>query len=70
MVSPITQEERDRSTRRLKAGSILLVALSAGLITLRTDAGLVGFGVAAAFGLVVGVVLVWFVAPNGLAEFR
>lgn len=70
MVGPISDAERNESRRRVKAASVLLVALSAGLITLQTDAGLVLFGVAASIGAVVGTFLVWLVFPSGLDEFR
>lgn len=64
MVDGITDEERERFAVKLKAGFVLLVGLSAGLITLQADAGLEVFLVATATGSAVGVVLVWLVFPD------
>lgn len=64
MVDPVSSEERSRFARRLKIGFVLLVGLSAGLITLQGDVGLVGFAVATVGGSVVGALLVWLAFPN------
>ncbi|WP_340099173.1 hypothetical protein [Salinibaculum salinum] len=64
MVGPISDEERDAFAWKLKAGFILLVGLSAGLITLQADAGLVWFLVATVAGGIVGVILVWIAFPE------
>ena len=64
MVDGISDEERERFAVKLKAGFVLMVGLSAGLITLQSDVGVEGFLVTTAVGLVAGVVLVWFVFPD------
>jgi ammonia channel protein AmtB len=63
MVDGITDEERERFAVKLKAGFVLLVGLSAGLITLQVEAGPTAVLGAVAGGVVVGVVLVWLVFP-------
>jgi hypothetical protein len=64
MVSGVTDEERGRFARRLKVGFVLLVGLSAGLITLQTDASLQIFLLATGIGLTVGTLLVWIAFPD------
>jgi hypothetical protein len=64
MVGGITDEERERFAVKLKAGFVLLIGLSAGVITLQADAGVEAFLAATAAGLVVGGILVWFVFPD------
>ena len=64
MVGPISDEERDAFAWKLKAGFILLVALSAGLITIQADAGPIWFLVSTVAGGFVGVVLVWIAFPE------
>jgi hypothetical protein len=64
MVGPISDEERSAFAWKLKLGFVLLVAASAGLITLQADAGLVGFLAASAAGGLVGVLLVWIAFPD------
>lgn len=64
MVGPISDEERDSFAWKFKAGFVLLVALSCGLITLQADVGLVGFLGAGVAGGLVGVVLVWMAFPE------
>ncbi|AQL41490.1 hypothetical protein BV210_01615 [Halorientalis sp. IM1011] len=64
MVGPVSNDERESFTRRLQVGFVVLVGLSAGLITLQGDptpAVVVG---AVVGGLVVGVVLVRFAVPD------
>ncbi len=64
MVSGISDEERERFAAKIKAGFVLLVGLSAGLITLQGEVGaLVSLG-ATAIGLVFGALLVWLVFPD------
>jgi hypothetical protein len=65
MVGPVTDEERSSLARKLKIGFVVLVGLSAGLITLQADAGLLMFAIATGIGLAVGVVLVWIAFPSG-----
>jgi hypothetical protein len=64
MVGPISDEERDAFAWKLKAGFVLLVALSAGLITLQADGGLIWFLGATVAGGFIGVVLVWIAFPE------
>ncbi|MFT4948797.1 MAG: putative membrane protein YccC [Natronomonas sp.] len=64
MVGGITDEERERFAVKLKAGFVLLVGFSSGLITVQAGASLVAFLVATAAGSVVGVLLVWLVFPD------
>ena len=64
MVDGISNEERERFALKLKAGSILLVGLSGGFITLYAGVGWQGFLVATAIGLAVGAALVWMVFPE------
>ncbi|WP_302080467.1 hypothetical protein [Salinibaculum rarum] len=64
MVGPVSDEERNSFAAKLKLGFVLLVALSAGLITLQADAGPVAFVGASVAGGLVGVVLVWIAFPD------
>ena len=65
MVGPISAEERSATMLKLKLGFVVLIGVSAGLITLQADVGLAGFLGATASGLVVGVVLTWVAFPDG-----
>ncbi|MFB6084326.1 MAG: hypothetical protein ABEJ94_08795 [Halorientalis sp.] len=69
MVDPVSSDERASFTRRLKVGFVVLVGVSAGLITLQGDPGPVVFAGAVAGGLVVGVLLVRFAIPDS-GRFR
>lgn len=64
MVEGISDEERERFAVKLKAGFVLLVGLSGGLITLYADVGWQGFLVACGIGLAAGILLVWLVFPE------
>lgn len=64
MVGPVSDEERTAFAWKLKLGFVLLVAFSAGLITLQADAGFAGFLAATAAGGVIGVLLVWIAFPD------
>jgi len=65
MVGPsVSAEERDRSHRRLKAGGVALVGLSAGSVAWQAGSTPAQTAVAVAAGLALGAVLVWFVARN------
>ena len=64
MVGPVSDEERDAFAWKIKVGFVLLVAFSAGLITLQADAGLVGFLAASGAGAAMGVLLVWIAFPD------
>lgn len=69
MVGPPSKEERLTASRRLKAGFVLLVGLSTGLLTLTGNPTIFVFSLAVLAGCVVGVVLVVFAFPSGF-EFR
>ncbi|PSP64276.1 hypothetical protein BRC77_04355 [Halobacteriales archaeon QH_8_64_26] len=60
MVGPISDEERRSGRRRLQTGFVVLVGLSAGLITLQADPTVVQFLGAVLGGTVLGIVLVAF----------
>lgn len=64
MVGPVPDEERDSFARKLKAAFVLFVGLSAGLITLQSDAGVVGFLIASGAGIAVGALLLWIAFPS------
>lgn len=70
MVEPISDEERESSNRRLKIGFAVLVGLSSGLMTLQGDPTARQIVGAAVGGLVLGVILVWFVFPDGSPSRR
>ncbi|NHN59510.1 MULTISPECIES: hypothetical protein [Halorussus] len=57
MVGPPSREEKRDAMNRLKAGIVLLVGASAGLITLSGGGSLLQIGLAVVAGLVVGAVL-------------
>ncbi len=65
MVGPPSDDERNRTVRRLKVAFVLLVGASAGLITTQGDASLQFVAVAVGTGLALGVGLVWFLFPEG-----
>lgn len=61
MVGPsATEEERDESRRRLKAGFVLLVGVSGTLIAIQGGASLPVLAAATLIGLVAGGVLLWY----------
>lgn len=64
MVEPVSDQERSDFTKKVKAGFVLLVGLSGGLITLQTGAGPTAFLVAACLGIVAGVVLLRIAFPE------
>lgn len=66
MVGPISREERLTASRRLKIGFVLLVAISAGLITLQGNPSILVFLFAVCLGLLAGVVVVALAFPRGL----
>jgi lysozyme family protein len=67
--SSLTDDEKDTANTRLKAGFVLLVAASMGLMALQVDPTPLQLAVVFAVGIVVGVGLLWFVLRN-LAEYR
>ncbi|WP_435193896.1 hypothetical protein [Natronomonas sp. EA1] len=64
MVGPLTDEERNEGTFKLKAGFVLLVGVSAGLITLQGDPAIEIVAGAIVGGLLLGVLLVWYIFPG------
>lgn len=64
MVDPVSSGDRERTFRWLKIGTVLLVGLSAGLISVQGDAGPMFVAGAALAGLVVGAALVWYLFPS------
>lgn len=64
MVDPVSSADRVRTLRWVKLGTVLLVGLSAGLISVQGGAavGLVAGSVLA--GLLVGGALVWYLFPD------
>ena len=64
MADPISREDRERTMTRLKAGTVLLVGVSGGLITSQGEASWTVVAAAVAAGLVVGAALVWFLFPD------
>lgn len=69
MVGPLTDAEREEGNFKVKAGFVLLVGVSAGLISLQGDPSLAIIAGAVAGGLLLGVLLVWYLFP-GTGETR
>lgn len=67
--SSLTDDEKNTANTRLKAGFVLLVAASMGLMALQVDPTPLQLAAVFAVGIVVGVGLLWFVLRN-LAEYR
>ena len=64
MTGPVSNEERERTMTGLKMVTVLLVGLSAGLITSQGDASPVVVAAAVLSGLLVGAALVRFLFPS------
>jgi Na+/H+-translocating membrane pyrophosphatase len=64
MTGPISDEDRERTMTRMKVGSVLLIGVSAGLITSQGDASLRVVVAAVVAGLLLGGVLVWYLFPS------
>lgn len=58
MVGPLSEDDRRTGTRRLQAAFVLLVGVSAGLISLQADPTPLQLAAAVLGGLVLGIVLV------------
>ncbi|WP_266077941.1 hypothetical protein [Haladaptatus caseinilyticus] len=56
----MTRQDRSSAMARLKIAIVLLVGASGGLIALQTGASVVGLAAAVVSGLVVGVLLMWY----------
>lgn len=64
MVEPISDGDRARTMLWVKAATVFLIAISAGLITTQGDTSLEIVVAAVAAGAVVGVVVVWYLFPD------
>lgn len=64
MVDPISKDDRTRTLRWAKVATVVLVGLSAGLITTQGDTSLGVIAAAVGSGAVLGVVLVWYLFPD------
>lgn len=64
MVGPVSEEDRDSFAARVKAGIVVVVGLSTGLMAVQGDAPLPLVVGAVAVGLVVGAALVRIVFPG------
>ena len=64
MTGPVSDEDRERTMTRLKVGTVLLVGLSAGLITSQGNTSLAVVAAAVVAGLLVGAALVRFLFPS------
>lgn len=64
MVGPMSNDERTSLTRRLKTGFVVLIGISAGLITLVGDPTLLETALVTLVGFIVGAVLVRVVFPG------
>lgn len=64
MVDPISTDDRARTLRWAKAATVVLVGLSAGLITTQGDTSLEVVAASIGGGVVLGIVLVWFLFPE------
>lgn len=63
MVGPsISEEKRERSRTRLKAGFVLLVGVSAGMIAVQGNASLPSVLAVVAAGVGLGVLLVYYLS--------
>lgn len=67
MVDPIPTDERVRTLRWAKVGTVLLIGLSAGLISVHGDASVEGVVGSVLGGLFVGGGLVWYLFPDAEA---
>ncbi|WP_336133737.1 hypothetical protein [Natronomonas amylolytica] len=64
MTGPISREERAKTMRWVKLVFVLLVGVSAGLITSQGDASLEIVVGAIVGGLLLGIALVWYLFPD------
>ena len=62
MVGPMSDAEREAGNRKIKAGFLLLVAVSPPLIALQWGATPMQLAVALAVGVVLGLALVWYLS--------
>lgn len=64
MVEPIPNADRERTLRWAKVGTVVLVGLSAGLISVQGDASVEVTLVSIVLGLFTGAALVWYLFPD------
>lgn len=67
MAGPVSGDDRARTLRWLKLGTVVLVGLSAGSIAAQGGASVELIAGAALAGLLVGVALVWYLFPDAEA---
>ncbi len=60
MVAPMSREDRSSAMSRLKIAIVLLVGASGGLIAFQSGANTVGMLAATVSGLLLGVLLTWY----------
>lgn len=60
MVGPMTDEDRDAGNVKLKAGFVLLVTASAGLVAFQAGASPAAVGAALGGGFLVAIALLWY----------
>ena len=65
MVEPMSETERDAGNRRIKAVILLVVAVSPPLISLQFDPSAVELLAALGGGIVLGLIIVWYLARLG-----
>ena len=70
MVGPVSQAEREETTKKVKLAFTALVGLSAGLVSLQMDPSPAMFVGAVVGGLLLGGPLIWYVFPDTSALDR
>ena len=68
MVGPVNTDERTSFRRKLRVGFVLLVGVSAGLITLQAGPDPLLLAATTVAGCLVGTVLMWLAFPGGDGE--
>jgi uncharacterized membrane protein YccC len=64
VVDRISEDDRTQTLRWVKVGTVLLVGLSSGLVSLQGDASVESAAIAVGVGLLVGTGLVWYLFPD------
>jgi len=70
MVGPVSDEERESVTRKVKLAFTTLIALSAGLVSLQGNPSPLVVLAAIGGGFVVGGLLIWYVFPESTTVKR
>jgi len=63
VVDPISNDDRRRTLRRVRLGTVALVGVSAALMAAHAGAGVEVLAAAFGGGLLVGAALVWYLFP-------